>query len=145
MFSRSQADGAETLSMDKRVAPENTVPSLIGEDLSVIGDIESAGAIQIDGAVEGDIHCPVLTIGPKASVRGAIVAEIARIAGSVQGRIRAGQVELAKSAEVLGDIVHESLSIEAGAFVDGSFKRLQGAPLLTEQKRSSAHLAVAGE
>ncbi len=145
MFSRSQADGAESVSMDRRVAPENTVPSLIGEDLSVIGDIESAGAIQIDGAVEGDIQCPVLTIGPKASVRGAIVAEIARIAGSVQGRIRAGQVELAKSAEVLGDIVHESLSIEAGAFVDGSFKRLQGAPLLTEQKRSSAHLAVAGE
>lgn len=146
MFSRSKSKAAPVAAnVDDGAAAADRMPSLIGSDLSVLGDMTSDGPLQIDGAVDGDVRCPILTVGPKASVRGSIVASVARIAGSVQGRIHASQVELAQSAEVIGDIEHESLAIEAGAFVDGKFKRLEGTPLLTADAGDEARQAAAGD
>src|SRR3546814_17691017 len=34
---------------------------------------------------------------------------------------------MAKTARVIGDIIHDSLAIEAGAFIEGNIKRLEGA------------------
>ena len=39
--------------------------------------------------------------------------------GRVEGPIRGGEVLLKKRAYVVGDIQHQSLAIEAGAFFDG--------------------------
>ncbi len=37
----------------------------------------------------------------------------------MDGEISADQVELGRTARVSGDVVHEVLAIEAGAFIDG--------------------------
>jgi len=42
-----------------------------------------------------------------------------RVAGTVKGQINGRVVELSRTAKVTGDIVHESLAIEAGAFIQG--------------------------
>jgi cytoskeletal protein CcmA (bactofilin family) len=130
----AQASVPATQSAAPRKRSEDTTPSLISAGLSVLGDMVSEGAIQIDGTVEGDIKCPDLTVGNDATVRGSINVDIARISGSVTGRIQARQVELSKSAQVQGDIIHEMLSIEAGAFVDGNFKRMDTTTHLSEVK-----------
>ena len=33
------------------------VPSIIGEDLTITGNVTSKGEIQVDGEIQGDIHC----------------------------------------------------------------------------------------
>ncbi len=98
-------------------------PSIIASDMRVLGDLESEGDVQIDGRVDGDLRTRTVTIGQGATVNGAIYGETIRIAGTVNGEIRGGSVILADTARVIGDIHHKTLSIEAGAFLQGLCKR----------------------
>ncbi len=93
-------------------------PSIIEASLKVIGDLHSAGNIQINGTVEGDIICQAVTIGEGAHVQGKISAETVRIFGSIEGQVKALSVTVAKTAKMLSDIVYRTLSIEAGAFLE---------------------------
>lgn len=99
-------------------------PSIISSDLNIVGDLHSAGEIQIDGTVNGDIRTHALVIGESATVKGEIVADAVRVLGTVNGQIKAKVVKLAASARVVGDILHEDLSIETGAFLEGHCKRM---------------------
>ena len=51
------------------------VPSIIGEDLTIRGNVTSKGEIQIDGEIEGDIRCASLLLGDKSKVTGGVAAE----------------------------------------------------------------------
>lgn len=104
--------------------PRPGVPSIISADLKIVGDLNSNGDLQIDGAVEGSITSNALTIGESAVVRGALIADTVRIFGSVVGEVRANTVILSKTARVEGDITHQSLSMEAGAEINGRLSRL---------------------
>jgi len=114
MFSRNK---------NKNTLPAGTqirkVPSIVSADLKVTGDLESAGEIQVDGHVAGDIRAKVLLVGESAKVDGEIFAETLRVHGNVNGQITAKFVNLAKTARVIGDIHHENLSIQEGAFLEG--------------------------
>ena len=103
---------------------DNAAPSIISADLKIVGNLASAGDLQIDGTVEGDITSRRLTVGQGALVQGAILANSVRIYGSVSGEIKANEVNLAKSARVDGDIGHQSIAMEAGASVSGRLTRL---------------------
>lgn len=102
-----------------------SVPSIISADLSITGDLVSRGEIQVDGTIEGDIECRSLVIGVNGSVTGEVTADDVRIHGSVSGTVRAKQVYLAATAHMVGDIAHESLAIEPGAFMEGHCRRMQ--------------------
>ena len=104
--------------------PRSGVPSIISADLKIVGDLNSGGDLQIDGAVEGDITSRSLTIGESAVVRGVLMAETVHIYGSVIGEVRANSVTLSKTARVAGDITHQSLIMEAGADLVGKLSRL---------------------
>jgi cytoskeletal protein CcmA (bactofilin family) len=99
-------------------------PSIIGGNCSLAGDISSDGEVHVDGNVVGDVRCVTLVIGEQGSVTGEIAAETVRVLGAVTGQIAARSVELAKTARIMGDITHDSLSVEAGAYVEGRFNRL---------------------
>jgi cytoskeletal protein CcmA (bactofilin family) len=98
----------------------STVPSIISADLVVKGMLVSAGDIQIDGRVEGDIRAGALVIGEKASIEGDVYAEDATIRGHVHGGIRARKVQLCSTSRVEGNILHEAISMESGAFFEGN-------------------------
>lgn len=100
-------------------------PSIIGEDLAVTGNIVSKGEVQVEGEVQGDIHCASLVIGDKARVSGGVVADDVVVRGNVSGSIRGIRVTLQASSHVEGDIFHESLAIEQGAFFEGKSRRAE--------------------
>ncbi|GGY52447.1 hypothetical protein GCM10007148_21940 [Parvularcula lutaonensis] len=102
-----------------RSAPTG-VPSLISADMVIKGEIRSEGEVQFDGEIDGDIFAKGLVIGEGAMVRGEVIAEKVKVAGTVEGRIRATRVELTASSIVKGDVVHTALMIEAGARFEGS-------------------------
>lgn len=51
------------------------------------------------------------------------MADNIEIHGAVSGKIRARKIQLAKTAKVIGEIWHEVLSIESGAYIEGQLKR----------------------
>ena len=59
------------------------VPSIIGEDLTIRGNVTSKGEIQIDGEIEGDIRCSSLLLGDKSKVTGGVVAEDVIVRGHI--------------------------------------------------------------
>ena len=105
------------------------VPSIISADLKITGDLISDGDIQLNGTLVGDIKTGSLTIGESAQVEGKVSAKEIRISGHVTGEVMAEDVTLTKSARINGDIIHENLSIESGADVEGHFRRQQGPKL----------------
>lgn len=98
-------------------------PSIIGEDLVVTGNIVSKGEVQVEGEVQGDIHCSSVVIGDKALVTGGIIADDVIVRGRIVGSIRGIRVTLQSSCHVEGDIYHQSLAIEQGAFFEGKSRR----------------------
>lgn len=101
-------------------------PSIISANLRIVGNLETEGEIQVDGIVDGDVTVKALTVGANATVNGEIKADAVVVRGTVNGRIKARTVELATSAKVTGDIWHESLTVEAGAYLEGHCKRWDG-------------------
>jgi len=51
-----------------------------------------------------------------------------RVHGAVTGQIKARSVNLASTARVIGDILHQDLAIETGAFLEGHCKRMSEDP-----------------
>lgn len=98
--------------------------SVIASGCRIVGNVECDGEIQVDGTIEGDLKGKTVIIGEKGSIRGLISGDLVRVLGSVNGQIHSKAVELAKTARVLGDIHHDSLSVAAGAHVEGRFDRI---------------------
>jgi cytoskeletal protein CcmA (bactofilin family) len=101
--------------------------SIISRDLKIKGDLICNGDIQIDGEVEGDVQSRSITIGEGADVRGSISSDSVRVCGSVNGQVKGQSVVLAKTAKLVGDVVHQTLAVEPGAFFEGQCRRIDGA------------------
>jgi cytoskeletal protein CcmA (bactofilin family) len=99
-------------------------PSILSADLKIEGDIVSQGELHISGSIKGDVVARKLTLGEGGSITGAVEADIAVIAGNLAGRLTATSVILARSARVVADVTHVSLSIEQGAVFEGFSRRV---------------------
>lgn len=119
-----KAVDSKDASVKSKFKPSNVL-TILSEGMTLSGNVASVGDMHIDGEVNGDIHSYRLTIGAKAIVRGSIIADEVIISGLVQGEITGRIVRLTASADVTGDITHDSLSIEAGAHLQGLCKRDQ--------------------
>ncbi len=129
MFSKVNKDiDSKAFNNDKRPSG----PSIISADLAITGDIISEGEVHIDGRVEGDIRCRVLLVGVNAQIVGSIQSDVAKVHGSINGHLCARSVFLASSAKVSGDITHERLEIEPGAYLEGHCRHMDD-PIPAEQ------------
>jgi cytoskeletal protein CcmA (bactofilin family) len=133
MFKRSD-DKADTPQPKEAHPVSNNVvktsaqaPSIIGSDVRLKGNLVTSGEVQFDGAIEGDLECGALTIGESAEVSGSVVADMVVVHGKVSGTIRAKNVRLERGSKVLGDILHEDLSVVSGAHIEGHLKRVDNA------------------
>ena len=123
-------------SKSPRPSAGKMVPSIIGEDLTITGNVTSKGEIQVDGEIEGDIHCGSLLLGDKSQVRGGVVAEDIVVRGHMIGSIRGLRITLQAPSHVEGDIFHQRLAIEPGAYFEGKSRRCDDP--LTEVKAPGA-------
>jgi cytoskeletal protein CcmA (bactofilin family) len=101
------------------------VASLVSPDLTIEGGITGEGEMQIDGVVRGDVRVGRLTVGETGHVEGSIYAEAVEVRGRVVGAITAKQVRLYGTAYIDGDITHEQLAMETGAFFQGRSLKFQ--------------------
>ena len=96
--------------------PRGTV---IAKGLKIVGSVTAEGLVEINGQIDGELHCTSLVIASGAHVNGTVAAERVVVDGNVDGPIQAKEVLLKSQAHVVGDIHHQSLSVERGAFFDG--------------------------
>ena len=64
--------------------------SVLGNDVTIKGDLSATAELHIDGKVEGDITCASLVQGETSEIIGAVTAETARLAQDI-AEIRAAQ------------------------------------------------------
>lgn len=119
MFSKKPA--TSDLSSGARSVANGSTFSVLGTDVAIRGDIQASADLHVDGSVTGDISCARLVQGEASRIEGAIVAESARLAGTVKGTITVRELVILKSARIEGDVHYEALTIEQGASVDGRF------------------------
>jgi cytoskeletal protein CcmA (bactofilin family) len=156
MFSKSRInEPGQAPSTDKPRMPEAkpsmdmtpTTPrgksgtSVLSADLTVVGNLKTAGDIQVEGTVEGDIRAHLLTVGETATIRGEIMADDIVVNGRVVGRVRGLKVRLTATARVEGDIIHKTIAIESGAHFEGSVQR-QEDPLAQSRPALAAPTAT---
>ena len=133
MFSkpnRSASNGA--LSAAETAAPADgaprrgpKAPSLVSEDITLEGAISGDAELHVDGVIRGDVRVGRLSIGETGHVEGSCTAEAIECRGRVIGSMTAKQVRLYGTAHVDGDITHEQLAMETGAFFQGRSLKFQ--------------------
>jgi len=130
-------------SADAARRPTPRVASLLSADLTIEGGIEGESELQIDGIVRGDVRVARLSVGETGHVEGSVQADLVEIRGRIVGSITAKQVRLYGTAYVDGDITHEQLSMEAGAYFQGRSLKFQRPPAPIQPTAEPEVLAIA--
>ncbi|MBT7641451.1 MAG: polymer-forming cytoskeletal protein [Rhodobiaceae bacterium] len=99
-----------------------SAPSILSQDMHVVGKIFSTGDIQIEGRLDGDLCSHAVTVGVHAVVNGEVAGDTVTVFGKVNGTVRGRQVYLCATCHVDGDVFNESLAIESGAQLNGAVK-----------------------
>ena len=122
-------------------APSNSGPSIVAQDVTIEGNITASGELHIDGTVFGSVRAKSCVIDMNGFVQGELVAEEIFIRGRVLGPIRGLRVNLYAGAQVEGDILNETISIENGANIYGMISRAEN-PLADGQVHQDPPSAV---
>jgi cytoskeletal protein CcmA (bactofilin family) len=104
---------------------ERAQPSVIGPDLTIMGNLTSNGEVHVDGEVQGDVYATHVVVGEGARVTGGIMAQEIVVRGHIVGFLRGLKVLLQATSHVEGDVLHRSLAIEQGAFFEGKSRRAE--------------------
>lgn len=107
-------------------------PTIISSDIRILGNLVSDGMVDIDGRVEGNVKSQIVYIRENGTIVGDLMIEgEAHIFGAVHGVIKSPRVCIYESAHIEGVILHKSLSIADGAYVDAQFKPFDSQPRIT--------------
>jgi cytoskeletal protein CcmA (bactofilin family) len=117
-----------------------STPSLIAQHTRLIGDIETEGALLVNGSVQGNGRVGgELAIASGASWEGDVRAERAVVAGSVTGDIAvADKLEIGASARLRGRVTARRIAIALGAQVEGEMVCTGAEPVVEFTERRAA-------
>src|SRR5689334_12121283 len=119
MFSREKTGTA--LPRASRSGPPGL--SFIGPEVLVSGDLATDAQLHVDGRIDGNVRCQQLVQGEAGIIAGNIHADEARIAGTVEGQVNVRTLFVEASARIMGDIAYGTISIDAGAQLEGRLAR----------------------
>lgn len=123
------------LKIARRLSRNNNsipVPTIISANTLIKGDVISDGILHVDGQIQGDVSCLELVIGTKGCVAGCVKTQNMHLYGTLRGKAIVDNMFVSKTAKLIGDVTHNSLAIEPGAFIDGHCIR-SGSPIPAEQ------------
>jgi cytoskeletal protein CcmA (bactofilin family) len=119
---------------EKENSPD--VTSILGKEISLVGNISFKGRFRLDGKVEGNISGEYLILGPTGRVVGDVVAAHLVCQGQVQGKVEAKKVLVTKGGIINGRVETPDLLVESGAQLNGEVRSkaqdlrlLPGSPL----------------
>jgi cytoskeletal protein CcmA (bactofilin family) len=96
------------------------ISTIVGEGYTFTGEMRGASVIRIEGKVIGNIHVEGgVVLGENGNIEGDIFTRSAIIHGTLNGNIKAVQLEIKKTGCINGDITTDTLEIELGAEYNG--------------------------
>jgi len=103
-------------------APPETVISIIGPGMKIVGDCRTDGTIRVEGTVEGTVQAgKAVVIGKQGVVRGDVLTQDAVISGRVEGKVVAeSRLELQATCHIEGEIQTRRMQLEEGAVLNGT-------------------------
>jgi cytoskeletal protein CcmA (bactofilin family) len=106
----------------RETLPRDRHESVLGSGVSIDGKMEGNGDVRIAGKFKGDIHIKGnLNIQKGAHLTAKINAEAVTIEGEIDGTVVAnGQVMLAESGQLVGDLKAKTLTVAAGSRMRGN-------------------------
>lgn len=109
-------------------APTITLLTVVGEHAKMEGKFEIADSIQIECEVGGELNVGgKLVIGEKGVVTANVQTVDAIVMGQYEGNMVAtGNVEIAATGRVSGNIETDSLVISKGGFFNGNVIKIKG-------------------
>ncbi len=113
--------------------PPETVISIIGPGMKVVGDCHTEGTVRVEGTVEGSIRAgKAVVIGKLGVVVGDVQTQDAVVSGRVTGTLVAeSRLELQATCQIDGDVRTRRMQLEEGAVLNGTVHMSDG-------KRSSS-------
>jgi cytoskeletal protein CcmA (bactofilin family) len=114
---------------DGSAAPESVI-SIIGPGMTIVGNVETDGTVRIEGTVEGSIKAgKAVVIGKQGLVSGDISTQDAVISGRVDGTlIAASRLELQATCHIDGEVHTRRMQLEEGAVLNGNVHMGQDLP-----------------
>ena len=113
--------------------------SVIGPDMIITGNVAATADLHVDGRVDGDVSCGNLVQGADGLIKGVVKADVARLAGTIEGAVAVRQLTVERAARITGDVEYETISIENGASIDGRLKHIAADAVRAVPTSSSAH------
>ena len=134
MFGRKQ-EAQETTPTQGRSAPPVTLLTVVGDTARVEGKFQIADSIQIECEVGGELRVGgKLVIGEKGVVTASVETVDALILGHYDGNMTAtGNVEIAATGHVRGNIKTDSLVISKGGCFKGNVVKINAEPAATSR------------
>ena len=68
--------------------------TVIAKGLKIVGSVTAEGLVEVNGQIDGELHCTSLVIARGAHVTGTVAAERVVVDGTVEGPIQGGEVIL---------------------------------------------------
>lgn len=99
--------------------------TLISSKTEIVGDVRFSGGLHVDGVVKGNLIAEagsgaVVRISDQARIEGEVRSPNIIVNGPVVGDIHAGEyIELAKHAQVTGNVYYTMMEMVLGASVNG--------------------------
>jgi cytoskeletal protein CcmA (bactofilin family) len=88
--------------------------TVIAKGLKIVGSVTAEGLIEVNGEIDGEIHCTSLVISRGAHVNGTVAAERVVVDGNVEGPIKGGDVFLKSQAMSLATFITNPFHREGG-------------------------------
>ncbi len=97
------------------------IPTVIGEKCLIVGTIENAFTVQLEGTLEGNImEADSLIIGESGVLNGNVGAKSVVVFGQVNGDVSAtDSIEIKKTGRISGKLSTRLLSVDRGASYTG--------------------------
>ena len=122
----AQKPQAPTLSSEAGKSASITLLTVVGEHARMEGKFDITDSIQIECEVGGELNVGgTLVIGEKGTVNATVQTVDAIILGHYEGNmIATGNVEIAETGRVSGNIQTDSLVISKGGFFNGNITKM---------------------
>ncbi|MBU3890469.1 polymer-forming cytoskeletal protein [Methylosinus sp. KRF6] len=105
----------------KDFRPEEKNVVYIGEGVSLTGSVKAQDTIVVDGAIDGEISCSQLIVGPSGVVNGTISVSDADIYGRIGTDITIKQLLIVRSTgRVEGKWIYGEIEVEKGGVLFGT-------------------------
>ena len=101
-----------------------SVISIVGPGMLVVGDCQTEGTVRIEGTVQGSVRAgKAVVVGKDGAVEGDVVTQDAVISGRVTGTLVAeSRLELQATSRIEGEVRARRVQLEEGAVLNGTVR-----------------------